>query len=330
MFEEFPPGDPRHAEFDALAGQLPGASEPAMHEGRCLLLRRGAAPVARLCCAVTELGGAPVGIVGQYEAVDEAAGVALLREAQRRLTTAGAVRLLGPMDGSTWGRYRLTLPPEAGDPLPDAPPFLTEPHNPPGYAGHFRAAGFTVVARYESRIAPALPNPRLGAQPLAARIAAAGITVLPLDPARFDEEIHALFTFSAATFGSHPFFRTIDFAGFRALYDRLRPLLDTDLVLLARDRGGRLAGFVFAIPDALTAGDGRPHRLVLKTLAAHPAMRGLGAHLADEIHSRAHEKGYATVIHALMHSANASLRLSARYHSRLLRRYALYEWRPAR
>jgi hypothetical protein len=319
VIEEFSAGDPR-----SLASALP------MPNAHGLLLRRDEAAVARLRYEVTPLGGLPTGILGQYEAADTEAGVALLREAQRRLAAAGVARVIGPMDGSTWGSYRLALPPEADDPLPDAPPFLTEPQNPPEYAAHFHAAGFTVAASYESRIAPALPPARPGAPKLAARIAAAGITVRPIDANRFDDELRALFTFSTPTFGSAPFFRPIDFAGFRALYDRLRPILDPDLVLLARDRDGHLAGFVFAIPDALTAVDGCPRRLVLKTLAVHPPMLGLGTHLADAIHSLAHEKGYASVIHALMHSGNASLPLSAHYSSKLLRRYALYEWRPSR
>lgn len=311
MFEELPCG---------IASLMPNTRE--------LLLRRDETAVARLCYEVTPMGGLPTGIVGQYQAADATAGVALLREAQRRLSGAGAARVIGPMDGSTWASYRLVLPPETGDPLPDAPPFLTEPRNPSEYNDHFHAAGFSVAARYESRIAPALPAARPGVERLAARIAAAGITVRPLDLTRFDDELHALFAFSTATFAGAPFFRPIDFAGFRALYEQLRPVLDPDLVLLARDRDGRLAGFVFAIPDILTAVSGHPRRLVLKTLAVHPPLLGLGAHLADALHGLAHEKGYADVIHALMHSANASLALSAHYDSQLLRRYALYEWQP--
>jgi L-amino acid N-acyltransferase YncA len=70
--------------------------------------------------------------------------------------------------------------------------------------------------------------------------------------------------------------------------------------------------------------------MVLKTLAAAPEARaaGIGAHLADELHARSAHRGYRTMVHALMHDDNASLRLSRRYDSTLLRRYALLEWSP--
>jgi GNAT superfamily N-acetyltransferase len=124
---------------------------------------------------------------------------------------------------------------------------------------------------------------------------------------------------SAAAFAGAPFFRPIAWEIFYALYAPLGPMLDCDLVLLARDEAGRLLGYLFALPS--TTG-----RIVLKTLAVAPVASrlGLGAHLADRLHALAHRKGCAAVIHALMHTANPSVALSRRYGSERFREYAIF------
>jgi L-amino acid N-acyltransferase YncA len=280
--------------------------------------------VARLSAEITTAipaGAGRTGVVGHYEALAPEAGIALLRRARDDQFAAGAACVLGPMNGSPWARYRLVI---AGH---DAePPFAGEPWSPPGYAEQFEAAGFTVAARYESRIARLPARARPGAPALARRLAARGIAVRSLAGTCIEaggplpEELGDLYDLSAAAFAGSPYYRPIDWESFRALYAPLRPALDPDLVLLARDGEGRLIGFLFAMPSFPGSG-----RLVLKTLAVGAQARrlGLGAHLADLLHARAKEKGYMAVIHALMHEANPSLKLSRRYGSERFREYAL-------
>ena len=66
--------------------------------------------------------------------------------------------------------------------------------------------------------------------------------------------------------------------------------------------------------------------MVVKTVATQIAMRGLGlgGHMLDLIRQRAHTR-CGSVIHALIHVNNLSLRMSARHHGRRFRRYALYQ-----
>lgn len=329
--EEFAPGEPGTEAFASVHAAMgyPASDEPVHPAARCLLAHRHGTPVARLSfLRAPDLYGAPgtSGLIGHYERTDAAAGAPLLREAVRRLRAMGAARVLGPINGSTWGRYRLALPPEPADGASE-PAFLSEPLNPADYPADFAETGFRVAAAYESAIVEDLSEPDARRETSAERIRARGAVIRPLDLERFDEELRALYDLSVAAFAENLYYSPIGLDEFRARYLPLRPLLDPELVRLAEDADGALLGFVFAFPDRLTVRDGRPTRAVLKTLATAPAARGLGlgTFLGDEVRRLAHEKGYASVIHALMQSDNASVGIS-RHTARVFRRYALYEW----
>jgi GNAT superfamily N-acetyltransferase len=286
----------------------------------------GDRPVARLATYLRDgLQGAPgiSGLVGHYAASDDHAAVALLQDAAERLRARGAQRVLGPMNGSTWARYRFALPAEPED--EQEPPFLGEPVNPPDYPAQFEAAGFTIVERYESRIADDITvgNPRAHAAEEAAL--ERGISIAPLDPARFDAELDALHALSLRAFRDNVYYSPIDAASFAAQYRPMRDMLDPSLVLLAR-AGDRLVGYVFAYADPLAPREGRPYRLIVKTLASDPEWRsfGLGALLVERLHTTARVKGLTAAVHALMHVANNSVKISA-HTARVFRRYALYE-----
>lgn len=316
------------AELDAFLLSL-GQKEPLAADAECWVARQGHDIVAGLATyRRDDLHAAPGvnGLVGHYGARDAAAGVALLRAAAAALAADGATRVLGPMNGSTWARYRFALAPETPDEASE-PPYLSEPVNPTAYLDQFAAARFAPIVEYESRIQRDLQIVDPKAQPAAAKVAAAGIRIEPLALARLEatlEEIHAL---SLEAFRDNAYYRPIAREAFVAMYTPLRPLLDPDLVELARDAEGRLLGFSFAFVDPLGAAAGAPGRVVLKTLATSPALRGLGLGtlLLDRARSLALAKGHRAVIHALMHLSNASKRMSERTTTRF-RRYALFAW----
>ena len=307
------------------------AGEPVPPGVECLLARVDGTAVARLGLLVArDLHGAPgaSGLVGWYEASDADAGAALLRHAREVLAERGVARVLGPMNGSTWARYRLALPPEPGEPVPR--PFLGEPVNPPEYAEHFTAAGFSVAAEYESRVVPRPEGEVADGAATAARLAERGVEVRALDPACFEEQLRAIFHLSLDAFSANPYYTPIEFEPFRAGYERMRPLLDPELVRLAYGEDGTLLGYVFAYPDPLDRGEGRAPRVVLKTLATAPEARGLGlgGHLTAEVARLAFAGGAPAVIHALMHVDNTSTKISGKHAAALFRRYALYGWTP--
>ncbi|MGH7319152.1 MAG: hypothetical protein ACRELA_05950, partial [Candidatus Rokuibacteriota bacterium] len=283
--ERAAPGNPAPEGFETLGVRVSGRTDADPSAGTTRWVAyRASEPVARLSTQVAHgLLGAPgeTGLVGHYDAIEAEAGVGLLRAAREELAAAGVARVLGPMNGSTWRRYRLALPAEPGDPVFDPPVFLGESRNPVEYPAHFEAAGFAVVARYESRIEPAL---RVDAAVLAAgeaRLAAAGIRLRELDPARFDEEIRALFDTSLEAFANNLYYTPIALEEFRAMYETVRPILDPSLVILAEDASGRLVGYLFGYPDPLSDRGSGPTRAVAKTAAVSPVARraGVGAAL---------------------------------------------------
>jgi len=287
------------------------------------------------CCSLTtaaDLHGAPgvTGMIGHYEALGEEAGVAVLEHARDALAERGVARVLGPINGSTWARYRLALPSEPSDPGFDPPHFLGEPCNPFSYPEHFGAAGFDIVARYESRIDEAPGEEAADAPKLAARVHAGGLRVRPLDPGRFDEELGMLYTVSLEAFAENLYFTPLDSDSFRRMYQGIRPSIDPGLVLIAEDSCGAPVAFQFAFLDPLSRRDGRAPRAIVKTVATLPAARGRGlaGHMLDLLRQAASERGCGAVIHALMHVANFSMNMSARHRTRVFRRYALYQWRP--
>lgn len=330
-------GEGQAAVFARLREQVglygSSGSESVPPGATCLVAWRGDRPLA--CCSLmtaADLHSAPgvTGMVGHYEALEHEAGVALLLHARELLAARGVARVLGPLNGSTWARYRLVLPPAPEDPTYDPPSFLGEPRNPLEYPEQFEAAGFELVSRYESRIDEAPGEEAADAAQLAARVRSQGIRIRPLDPGRFDDELRTLFDVSLAAFAENPYYAPIELDSFRRMYQGIRPLIDPGLVLIAEDVRGAALGFQFAFLDPLSRRNDRPTRAIIKTIATLPAARGRGlaGHMFDLIRRAACERGCVAVIHALMHVTNFSMNMSARHRTRHFRRYALYQWLP--
>lgn len=303
----------------------PAGAGPFPAEARRLVALEDSRPVARLGCGVREgFSGAPgrTGYLGWYGTTDASAGGWLLREAALRLVGSGAERVVGPLDGSTWYRYRVALPREKE--ITNGSAFLAEPVNPPGWADQFTSAGFRPLLEYETRRV-ALPHPTTALSRKREELTDRGIRLRSLSLARYDSELRALHALSVEAFADNPFYTPIGLAEFERLYAPLRGTIDASLVRLAERDDGALMGYVFAFPDPLAVASAP--RIVLKTLAVSRQVRGwgLGAVLVDEIHHAAAARG-AAVLHALMQVTNASREISRRSESGLFRRYLLYEF----
>jgi GNAT superfamily N-acetyltransferase len=283
----------------------------------------GGAVVARCSLwwsKVPDYLGRPVGIIGHYCAADRRAARALLTLACRRLSSAGCALVVGPMDGSTLHHYRLVT--ERGT----LPPFFLEPDNPDDWPSHFADNDFQPLALYYSSLQTDLTHQHPERQALLARMQADGVSIRSLNPGRFDDELHRVYSVAARSFAAGLFASPISESDFVEQYQRLLPLLSPELVLLA-ERGDTTIGFLFAVPDWLEAGRGIPvHTVIVKTLAVLPeyAGHGLGTLLSSHCQEIAGQLGFTRAIHALMHEHNLSRKISQEYGGRIIRRYALF------
>lgn len=269
--------------------------------------------------------GLPTGAVGYYFAENAAAAVQLLRVACQRLAAEGCGLAVGPMDGSTWRRYRLVT--EQGN----IPPFFLEPTNPADWPEHFIAAAFTPLAHYRSALVTDLSRKDPLAEPAFRRFQSERGTLRALRRNRFDEELRSIHALSGECFRDSPFFTPLGPDEFQKLYGSLRDRLRPELILLA-ERDGKLVGLVFAMPDLLQAERGENvDTIVIKSLAVHPeaAGTGLGTLLADQCHRAAERLNYRRAIHAMMRDGNYSTRISRRT-ATVIRRYTLFGKRIGR
>lgn len=265
------------------------------------------------------LPGKTCGIIGHYAAADAEAGTAVLSAACTSLRARGCSLAIGPMDGNTWRTYRLVVEPGT------EPPFLLEPHHPREWVDHFGQAGFQVLATYTSAVTEDLGWRHPGLPEREASVADAGIRIRTLDASRLDGELRRIHELSLEGFRDNFLYTPIGQEEFVGMYARLQAVLVPSLVLLA-ERGDRLEGYAFGVPDVLRRQRGEPaDTAIFKTMTVRPGRRhlGLGTVLWHRLEQQAGSLGFRRVIHALMHEDNRSRRMSDS-HARTIRRYAIF------
>ena len=260
-----------------------------------------------------------VGLIGHY-AADDALAAALFALACDRLRQADCTLAVGPMDGSTYNRYRLVTERSA------EPSFLLEPQNPATWPAHFTSNGFTSLAQYYSALQEDLTviDPRV--PEIERQLRATGVRLRSLHPSAFEGELRCVYPVVAAGFAHALLASPIDEEAFVAQYLPLASLLAPELVQIA-ETDERAVGFLLVVPDWLQAQRGeRIDTAIVKTLAVLPeyTRRGLAILLCERAQMAAHALGYIRAIHALMHEDNVSRHLSVTHHGRIIRRYTLY------
>jgi len=260
------------------------------------------------------------GLVGHYEAADVDAGAEILQHAANLHHQKGHRRVIGPMDKSTWHRYRLVT--DRGT----EPTFFLEPDNPDEWPRHFSEAGFTPVSTYTSALNEDLSqvDPRSDAR--RAEFENEGITIRNIDMSRFEEELAAIHKMSLLAFSRNFLYSPIGLEEFLTLYVPIRIHVIPELVILI-EHNQHLIGFIFMVPDLFEAKRGVPPKTaIIKSMAVHPDYggRGLGGILMDYIQRSAQKLGFQRVIFALMEETNRSRTISNHYGT-TIRRYTLYE-----
>ena len=212
-----------------------------------IAVRRDGVVVGRCSCwwrQTPRHAGARTGFIGHYAANDAVAGAELLSDACDILARAGCELAIGPIDGSTWHRYRFIVDRGA------EPACFLEPDSPAEWPAHWTALGFSPLATYTSALTERLDLEPVVIPRARRRLAAAGISIRPLDVSRIDDELRRLFALSEKSFRRNFLYSPIAVEEFHRQYAALIPVVRPELVLLA-ERADNLVGFVLAVPDVL-------------------------------------------------------------------------------
>lgn len=262
----------------------------------------------------------------------------------------GAVDLYGPIDFSTYQRYRLRTAAEPG-----AVTFPDEPYNPPGYPALLEGLGFERAYQYLTQIASLEElAPQLAVKrEVARRVVAAGYRQEPLSTELWLAHLDELHGLIDATFAHNFAYTPLPTHVFRAkcgepFVRRACPVTSS----MTFDDAGRVAAFCLVYPHygplvVQAAGTGRvavgdlswdphagrlaahgPRTMLVKTVGVHPAHRRTGISDASVLRAieRGLELGYARGAAATVRADNATRRFSAGLHD-AERWYALYRRR---
>jgi hypothetical protein len=258
-----------------------------------------------------------LGMIGSFEAQNAPEQTtALLNEAAHWLRNEGATRIIGPIDGDTWHRYRINAGPF------DTPPFLLEPVNPPYYDALWRAAGFEVLERYSSKRIDDVTSLAEKLAPMRDRAFARGYRTRTIDENRLQDELTLVWQLSLEIFRGNPFYSDIDLDDFLALYTGIERILVRDLVLFI-EHGDDTVGFLFAYPDT------DPRIVDYKTIGVVPAHRRgyVGWAMLQQAYAAALAMGRPVANHCLMREENASQSMDAG-EGTTFRHYYLYTLGP--
>lgn len=297
------------------------ATRPDVH---CLLFD-GAVVVAR--CSVwlhrlPTINGAQPTAIGHFEASCQSTGTAALKATISWIGKKSEGPIIGPINSNTWQKYRLVTDSSG------RPPFLLEPSHPEFYVNAWAGAGFRPFAEFHSASMPpqSEEDPRL--ERVKQRMESVGVRIRNLRIDDYEGELRRLYSVARISFAENLLYTPISEAEFVAMYQPLRANVNPEFVWLA-EQEAQCVGFCFCLPDLLQAqGGGKVDSLIVKTLATLPDrdFAGLGLWLTQLAHQRAAEKGFQSVIHALMHPGSR-IKHFGKDSMEIFRRYTLYQHR---
>jgi GNAT superfamily N-acetyltransferase len=242
--------------------------------------------------------------IGGFQADNERTGKELLKICMEKMKEKGCKKIIAPIDGSTWFSYRFVSW-SSGE-----KPFLLEPQNPLWYNQVVLEAGFKPIQQYRSD--------QFSVNNIKAY--ESNVVIRKLNKQKIDEEFKILYELSINGFQDNSFYSDITLEIFKAIYAKMIPIIEEDLVVIA-EVNGLPVGFIFAF-------DGGDKKLILKSMAVlndYRRMR-IGADLIHYVLWSGAKKGFHTAIAALMRDDNHSRKIVEKYGSEKIREYTVYVW----
>ena len=253
--------------------------------------------------------------LGFFEAVNNIDAVKFLFDEVKKYAKENYEYLVGPINGSTWKKYRVTLP-------SNNLPFLLDNYNKSYYAELFENSEFEQIAYYTSSIFNNLDRDYSRIEKFNKIFEQKGIKLRNFNPEKFEEDIKKIYEISVQSFVNNFLYTEISFDEFYKMYEPVKSFLNPEWIIFAEDENNEPIAFMFGFDNLFSQGK---KSLVAKTLAQvpNPKFKGIGSYLTELLHKKAYEKGYDNVIHALMYESNVSANILGK-DAQLYHEYKLY------
>ena len=244
--------------------------------GLALLVTKDNRPVFRTLLAPITEGHSCLGFFAWDPAASDSAALAggrLVMQEIARLRPKAQHKIVAPMNGATWFRYRLRV-----DDHPHR--FDWEPPHHPQLYQLLKDLGFQLDTKYHSQASSPLRRFLDDAEKDSLRTMAEGFVIHAIDAAFLDRKgLELIFKLSSEAFASNSYYRPISFAAFTTLYQSSGPNKASQAVV-ALDPDGEAVGFTYTFlepqVDALVFKTGA----VSKTARGHGLSNAMARHIA--------------------------------------------------
>lgn len=230
--------------------------------------------------------------------------------------------IIGPLNGTTWNRYRYVV--EKGD----REPFFMEPWNEDEEVKFIEYIGFSPFKYYFSSIMENTENRKI----LKEKIEKIKkfpfykkISIKNADTKNFEKLFSKIYDISVESFKNNFLYTKLEKNIFMKMYSKYKEkFLSNFFKLLYFEK--RLIGFAFAFPDYLEIErGGKTETIIFKTGGVIPEFngKGLGYILLDAIIDEVEKSKYSKLILALTFKSNVSKNM-AEHVAKPFRKYALF------
>ena len=265
--------------------------------------------------------GEKYGCVGNTDFKNTEEGKALLKKCEKIFANNNIKKIVAPMNGNTWKKYR-TIKSTNGEDL-----FLLENVDPIENNEIFIEAGYNLIHTYTSNKGLIEDAYKSNLIDIAKEnLEDEKITIRKFDKNNSIEDLKKIFNISKVSFKRNPFYTPIKEEEFLKQYEQYISMCDEDFILIA-EKENKEIGFVFCIPNFNELKQGKKlETLILKTIAVLPEYENLavGNVLLSIISETAKSKGFKEWIFAFMYSNNTSQKMASRNNAKTIREYALY------
>lgn len=243
---------------------------------------------------------------GHFEALDMQAGLkvteALLDHCR---TNYKGCRLVGPVNGTTWNRYRLAdghAPALFANDIPGNPLYTTI----------LGESGFDILHSYMTNQQTDMMSK--------STFYSHEFRICTIEKTQVEALIEDIYVITMEAFRLSPLFSPVPENIFRQKYLEQLQFLDTSLMPVAFDQHGKIVGYTVCYPAA------EPHVLTVKTIARKTgrAYAGVGRLLSEKIVEIAVAHQYKKLLHAFMYNQNKSAALSGLFNGEPVKTYHIY------